>query len=107
MSLPPEVLALLGDDATPEKVAYGFARLSNQELAAVADQEFVEFARLHAAASFDYALAAAAIRECEASREANAAVSEIPGDLEKVDLTQAALGAAMQDYDALRNRRNP
>ena len=53
------------------------------------------------------AVSAAAIRECEASREANAAVSEIPGDLEKVDLTQAALGAAMQDYDALRNWRKP
>lgn len=105
MSLPPEVLALLGDDATPEKAI--------EKLDASADRN-VERVRSGrppvdgwATKAHWMAIAAAAIRECEASREANAAVSEIPGDLEKVDLTQAALGAAMQDYDALRNRRNP
>lgn len=103
MSLPPEVLARLGDDATPEEAI----KAANRGTATYVDNLKQPDGDDNDARFAWYGmLAAAAMRECEASREANAAISEIPSDLEKVDLMQAALGAAMQEYDALRNWRN-
>lgn len=98
MTLPPEVLRLLGDDATPEKVADGFDRLSKQEADAAVDPALHDFHELHAGAAYDYALCTAAIRECEARR----ARDDDPCDGDKIS---AAFVAATQ-YDALRNWRH-
>jgi len=106
--LPDEVLKLLGDDATPERAAsrmQSAADWSAKVAGARSRTGEYDASTVDAASAYSYALSAAAIRECEASREANAAVSEIPGDPEKVDITQEALGAAMKEYDALRNCR--
>lgn len=102
MTLPPEVLRLLGDDATPEKVADGFDRLSKQEADAAVDPALHDFHELHAGAAYDYALCAAAIRAMEATiarQNAREGVDDVEA------LTSAEVNA-VNDYDALRNWRH-
>lgn len=113
MSLPPEVLALLGDDATPERAVASFTA-HRDESHPCADMDADE-----ALGMYQHALAAAAIRECEARRKREAAqitceVAMFSADPEGMNRLAAARDAAAKDeelaveaYDALRNWRKP
>lgn len=112
MSLPPEVMALLGDDATPERAIASFTA-HRDESHPCADVDADE-----ALAVYHAALAAAAIRECEAVR--NHADAKHACDLALLDAAPEEMStlAAERDaaakeereataqYDALRHWRN-
>lgn len=94
MSLPPEVLHLLGDDATPERAAERQAAFLGACL--VQGEIKGQTPDVLALGAYDSAIAAAAILECEASR-----AYERDGVLRD----DRALGRAKSSYDALRNWR--
>lgn len=97
--LPPEVLARLGDDATPERAVASFTA-HRDESHPCADMDADE-----ALGMYQHALAAAAIRECEA-RRAWAEASEARADGPTLQARHEAHDAAWAAYDALRNWRN-
>ena len=103
MTLPPEVLALLGPDATPEKAA---ERMNgDSEWSATVARARGRISRppdgeLEARDAYDAALAAAAIRECEAQR---AYLSGERAAGKSHDTIWKELNSATKAYDALRN----
>lgn len=97
MNLPPEVLKLLGDDATPEGAAK-----RHEEFAALCHRMGKFGPPSTAQGWWDYTLAAAAIRLAEADHAHNIACA---GDGSQVGITQDALNEAQYAYRALRNWR--
>lgn len=102
VSLPPQVLALLGDDATPETAI----RAASRGVEIYADRLEISKNPLDARYAWNSALAAAAIRECEA-RRAWAEASEARADGPTLQARHEAHDAAWAAYDALRNWRKP
>lgn len=110
--LPPEVLALLGDDATPEKAAVRHAISADVAL------DLARGGRVHYAL-YDAAIAADAIRECEARRKhsdlsvvcSTRVLSSTPDEMRSAALARDVAATeeleAIRHYDALRNWRNP
>lgn len=89
MTLPPELLRLLGDDATPERAADSFAACAGELDPRDADAS-------DALDVWQEELAAAAIRECEARRACVIAKDQF------IEALQREADAA-KAYDALRN----
>lgn len=94
MNLPPELLALLGPDATPERAAASFEAWASES------HPDADFDADEALALYQQALAAAAIRECEAQR---AYFSGERAAGKSHDAIWKELNSATKAYDALRN----
>ena len=118
--LPPEVLKLLGDDATPERAAsrmQSAADWSAKVAGARSRTGEYDASTVDAASAYSYALSAAAIRECEARRKHEAAriacevalFSADPAGMDRLaavrDEAMKAEALAVEAFDALRNWR--
>lgn len=98
--LPPEVLKLLGDDATPERVAADYELRTSSRVAYMTQGGWpllgeAEHAATVALTTYRHALSAAAIRECEARRE-------YPEEGDFSERRVEAVRAAESNYDTLR-----
>lgn len=99
--LPPEVLKLLGDDATPERLIKHFSEHAEVCLERVEYEHQKSFKAFAAHDAWDYTLAASAIRAKEAAIAFFNTADTAPDKTAKWQ----ALRDADADYMALRNWR--